>query len=186
VKRDAYFPHTCSEVAALVAPGVAERLDAERSYGVSWASRHDWKVLGRERRPDGGYRDRRKRGEKPCEEWLALPTPDAGVSREVAERARRNVELRVSPPKKNLRFWELSGGVLRCAECGRAMAGHTVAPKGRKAHYYYVCPKKVEEEWRRPARTATTALVTLRGGCAGSPCASLRIPTPCASRSSSR
>jgi len=121
VKRDAYFPHTCSEVAALVAPGVAERLDPERSYGISWASRHDWKVLGRERRPDGRYRDRRKRGEKPREEWLALPTPDAGVPREVAERARRNVELRVSPPKKNRRFWELSGGVLRCAECGRTM-----------------------------------------------------------------
>jgi site-specific DNA recombinase len=53
VKRDAYFPHACPEIAALVASGVAERLDPERSYGVSWASRHDWKVLGRERRPDG-------------------------------------------------------------------------------------------------------------------------------------
>ena len=148
MKRDAYFPHTCSKVAVLVAPGVAERLDPERSYGVSWASRHDWKFLGRERRPDGRYRDRRKRGEKPREEWLALPTPDAGVPREVAERARRNVELRVSPHKKNRRFWELSGGVLRCAECGRAMVDHTVAPKGRKTHYYYVCPKKVEEERR--------------------------------------
>jgi hypothetical protein len=58
------------------------------------------------------------------------------------------VELTSRPPKKDRRFWELSGGVLRCAECGRAMAGHTVAPKGRKPYYYYVCPKKVEEEWR--------------------------------------
>ena len=113
VKRDAYFPHTCSEVAALVPPGVAERLDPQRSYGISWASRHDWKILGRERLPDGRYRDRRKRGEKPREEWLALPTPHASVPREVAERARRNVELRVSPQKKNRRFWDLSGRVLR-------------------------------------------------------------------------
>ena len=148
VRRDAYFPHTYSEVAKLVAPGIAERLDPERSYGVAWASRHDWKVLARERRPDGRYRDVRKHGEKPREEWLALPTPEAGVPREVAERARRNVELRFSPPKKGRRFWGLSGGVLRCAECGRAMAGHTVAPKGRRPYYYYVCPKKVEEKWR--------------------------------------
>jgi hypothetical protein len=45
------------EAFRLVAPGVAERLDPERSYGVSWASRQDWKVLGRERLPDGRYRD---------------------------------------------------------------------------------------------------------------------------------
>ena len=121
---------------------------ARRSDGVAWASRHDWKVLGRERRGDGRYRDIRKHEEKPREEWLALPTPDAGVPREIAERARRNVELKSSPPKKDRRFWELSGGVLRCAECGRSMAGHTVAPKGRKAYYYYVCPRKVEEDWR--------------------------------------
>lgn len=30
------------------------------------------------------------------------------------------------------------------------MTGHTVAPKGRRRgpYHYYVCPKKVEEEWR--------------------------------------
>lgn len=148
VRKDAYFPHAFAEVSVLVAPTVAAQLDPQRRYGVAWASRHDWKVLGRERRGDGRYRDVRKHGEKPREEWLALPTPDAGVPREVAERARRNVELKSSPPKKGRRFWELSGRVLRCEECGRAMAGHTVAPKGRRAYHYYICPKKVEEAWR--------------------------------------
>src|SRR5918997_6935286 len=28
-------------------------------------------------------------------------------------------------------------------------AAHTDAPKGRKANFYYDCPRKVEEEWRR-------------------------------------
>lgn len=74
---------------------------------------------------------------------------EPGTEREDAERARRNVDLGFRPPKKGRRFWELSGGVLRCAECGRSMAAHTVAPKGRKAHFYYICPRKVEEEWRK-------------------------------------
>jgi hypothetical protein len=73
VRKDAYLPHTFAEVSALVAPGVAAQLDPERSYGVAWASRHDWKVLGRERRPDGTYRDVREHTEKPREEWIALP-----------------------------------------------------------------------------------------------------------------
>ena len=135
---------------ALVAPGVAAQLDLECTYGVVWASRHDWKVLGRERQPDGRYRDVRKHTEKPREEWLALPVPDAGVPREVAERARRNVELTSRPPRRDRRFWEVSGGMLRCAECGRTMTGHTVAPKGRKRgpYHYYPCTRKGEEKGR--------------------------------------
>jgi len=145
VKKDAYFPHTHSEVAALVAPGVAAGLDPEHIYGVAWASRHDWKVLGRERKPNGRCRDVRKHTEKPREEWLALPVPGAGVPREVAERARRNVRLTSRPTKKDRRFWEVSGGVLRCGECGRTMTGHTVAPKGRKRGPYHYLLRLPEE-----------------------------------------
>lgn len=65
LKRDAYFPHTSAEVSTLVAPPVAAGLDPERSYGVVWASRHDWRVLGRKRRPDGTYRDVRAHREAP-------------------------------------------------------------------------------------------------------------------------
>jgi hypothetical protein len=68
-------------------------------YERVWASRHDWRVLGRERRPDGTYRDVRKHTEKPRREWIALPVPDAGVPREVAERTRWNVELRLPAPR---------------------------------------------------------------------------------------
>jgi hypothetical protein len=150
LKKDAYFPHTFAEVSELVSPGVAARLDQERSYGVAWASRHDWKVLGRERRPDGTYRDVRKHTEKPRAEWIALPVPDAGIPREVAERARRNGELRLPASKADRRLWELSGGFVVCAECGRRLSGHTVAPKGRKRgpYHYYICTRKVEEKGR--------------------------------------
>jgi hypothetical protein len=88
---------------------------------------------------------------KPREEWIAVPVPDAGVPREVAERARRNVEeLRLPATRKNRRVWELSGGLAACAECGRAMAGSTVAPKGRKRgpYHYYVCTRRGEEKGR--------------------------------------
>jgi hypothetical protein len=131
--------------------GVADRLDPRKTYGVVWTGRHNWRVIERVRLPDGeGYRNLRKHTEKPKEEWIGLPVPGSGVPRGVAERARRNVELRVpAPPKKGRRFWDLSGGVLRCAECGRAVSGHTVSPRGRKrSYYYYVCPSKVEEYWK--------------------------------------
>jgi site-specific DNA recombinase len=151
VRKDAYFPRTHTEISALVAPEVAAGLDPERSHGVAWASRHDWRILGRKRRADGTYRDRRKRSEKPREEWIAVPVPDAGVPREVAERARRNVEeLRLPAPRADRRAWELSGGFAACAECGRGMSGRTVAPKRRKRgpYHYYVCARKDEEKGR--------------------------------------
>jgi hypothetical protein len=134
----------------LVAPAVAAGLDPERSYGVVWASRHDWRVLGRKRRPDGTYRDVRARTQKPREEWIAIPDPDAGVPWEVAERARRNVELRLPAPEAGMRVWELSDGFAACAECGRGMSSRTVAPKRRKRgpYHYYVCARKDEERGR--------------------------------------
>ena len=150
VERDAFFPHSFAEVSALVPEGVAARLNPDRSYGVVWYGKHDWKVLGRERREGGTYRDRRQHVIKPREEWIALPVPDLGVPRRVAERVRRNLELRLSPPKADRRVWELSGGFAVCAECGRGLSGHTVAPKGRKKrpYHYYLCTKKSEEKRR--------------------------------------
>ena len=150
LRKDAYFPHTYEEVVALVAPGVAARLDKDKWYCIAWASRHDWKVLGRERRADGSYRNIREHTEKPREEWIALPVPDSGIPREVAERARRNVELKISVPVAGRRVWELSGGFSVCAECGRGMTGHTVAPKARKRgpYHYYLCMRKMEEKKR--------------------------------------
>jgi site-specific DNA recombinase len=184
VRKDAYFPHTSAETSALVTPEVAARLDPERSYGVAWASRHDWRVLGRKRRPDGTYRDVREHTEKPREEWIAIPIPDAGVPREVAERARRNVELRLPAPKAGRRLWELSGGFAACAECGRGLSGHTVAPKGRRRGRTTTTSARGRSRRKggRAARTETTAPKTLRSVCAGLPCASSRTPTCCVRR----
>jgi hypothetical protein len=158
VTKDVYFPHRYEEVAALVSPQVAARLDKEKSYGVWWASRHDWKVVERVKRPDGQYRDRRRRAEKPREAWIAVPVPDASIPREVAERARRNVQRNFAPPKRQPglggrrgRSWELAGGLAVCGAegCGHRMIGHTVVPaKRKKAYHYYLCPKKSEGDWK--------------------------------------
>jgi hypothetical protein len=45
LRKDAYFPHSFAEMSDLVSPEVASRLDPQGSYGVAWASRHDWRVL---------------------------------------------------------------------------------------------------------------------------------------------
>ncbi len=45
MKKDMYFPRTFEEVASVVSPDVAARLDREKPYGLWWAGRHDWKVI---------------------------------------------------------------------------------------------------------------------------------------------
>src|SRR5918995_2578610 len=149
IMRDAYFPHTFEEVEELVEPEVVGRLDPQKAYGIWWASRHDIKVVGRIKKADGGYAETRRHELNPKEDWIAVPVPDAGIPREVAEGTRRMMEygFRQANTSKGRRVWELAGGLLYCGECGRRMAGHSVAPPGRKPYYYYVCPRKVEGKW---------------------------------------
>src|SRR5215212_9763660 len=43
------------------------------------------------------------------------------------------------------RFWELSGGIFRCAQCGRALVAVTSlkGPKERRRRmFYYICPTR--------------------------------------------
>lgn len=150
IKKDAYFPHTFQEVASLVSPMVSAGLDPSKRYGIWWSTRWDIKVVERVRAADGNYTDRTTHGLKPKEEWIAVPVPNASIPREVAEQARRTLEysFRRANIRKGRRVWELAGGLLYCGECGRRMATHSVAPSGRKPYYYYVCPRKVEENWQ--------------------------------------
>ena len=105
---DLYKPHTVEE---LLTTGVSEQvvtgLDPEESYGI--------------------YRF----------EGIPVPIPDAGIPRETVERARGAVEGHRSPSRAGNRFWELSGGIMRCAECGRAM--QTLNVSVERGHLYYRC-----------------------------------------------
>ena len=60
---------------------------------------------------------------------IPVPVPDAGIARETAAKARHRVENNRSPSRAAQRFWELSGGILRCEECGRAMQTHSPTPQ---------------------------------------------------------
>jgi DNA invertase Pin-like site-specific DNA recombinase len=138
IASELYIPHTFEEVAELVEPGVAARLDKGAVYGLwKWNTRKTtrrkmWDEATGEFKIRYNYEPRRR------EEWLFVPVPDAVVPREVVEAARRSLKdnaRRLS--KADKRFWELSGGILRCGECG-----HTLRPdgahkkSGRRFHYY--------------------------------------------------
>jgi site-specific DNA recombinase len=74
----------------------------------------------------------------PKEEWAAVPVPDAGVPKAWVDAAREALKKNERPSFNSARFWELSGGIVRCGCCGWAMATTTVSSKG----LYYRCRKR--------------------------------------------
>jgi site-specific DNA recombinase len=147
VQNDCYRPHAYKEIQQLLSPEVATKLDPERSYGVNWWGRR--RVTEKqvaETTTDGTRRYRRiyKTLYKPRDEWIAIPVPDSGIPTEVVERARAVLQNNPKPSSAGGRFWELSGGVLLCGECGHRMQSDR---KRRSAntdryHHYYKCPNR--------------------------------------------
>ncbi len=146
IKDDAYKPHTRSEMEDLLSPDIASRLASDECYGVWWFNRRRVARTQVVRRAatDGGrtYRKVTKLAQRPREEWIAVPVPDAGVPRDVVEAARRAIKDNVRPSAAGERFWEISGGVLRCGVCGCNMRIRSAwNGKGAVRRYYYTCGK---------------------------------------------
>ncbi len=120
---DVYKPHGFEEIAPWVAPEVAARLDPGELYGVWWFNRRRTSMTQvSEVGPDGRtYHKRRRVSLKDRSEWIAVPVPDSGIPREVVDAARSVVAQHRAPSKLSGRFWELSGALMRCGACGRAM-----------------------------------------------------------------
>jgi hypothetical protein len=143
VLADIYKPHTFDEVRAVLSPEAASRLDPDKRYGLWWFNRHGVKtgqvseVTAEGRR----YRKTYHWHEKPKEEWIAVAVPDSGIPRELVEAARAVVEKNRKPARAGHRFWELTGGITYCGECGNTMcASHsTKTKKGRTYSYDYYC-----------------------------------------------
>jgi site-specific DNA recombinase len=156
ISDDVYRPHTYDEVKELVSSEVASRLDPEKRYGIWWFNRRRYVTKQvAEVGPDGGRRYRRQTNlsEKPRSEWIAVPVPDSGIPREIVDAAREAIEKNTRPSANGERFWELSGGILYCAECGRRMTVHTtVEPKGRGRgrYFYYRCARGGRQYEERP------------------------------------
>jgi site-specific DNA recombinase len=144
VLDDVYRPHSFKEVAAVVSPEVAARLDPAKSYGLWWFNRRKMTSRQVSEASEGGRRYGRKYSShiKPKEKWIAVPVSDSGVPRELVDAARAAIEDNRVPSSAGDRFWQLSGGVARCGACGRRMRVLNRAKKrksGTRRYGYYRC-----------------------------------------------
>src|SRR5215212_4657436 len=142
---DAYAPHTVEELETLgLSSEVLEKLDPGGLYGVWWYNRRETRTV-RVPLSGGHYRKGKQIRKKPKREWIPVPVPASGVPREDVVRARERLEGRVKYSNAQMRLWELSGGVLRCPDCGRALVavsawkGYTRKDGTRKRHFHYSC-----------------------------------------------
>jgi site-specific DNA recombinase len=139
---DVYRPHTRDELERLVSPEVAARLDPNKCYGIWWFNvrRTTTRQVAEAGSDKRRYRKRTTTVIKPKEEWVAVPVPDAGIPREWVDAARAAIAHNRVPSSAGKRFWELSGGVFYCGECGRRMCPVTVT--ATRGHHYYRCPTR--------------------------------------------
>ena len=159
---DIYRPHAFEEVRDLVSPAVAATLDPASSYGVCYYDRRNQTrtVAGKEqgkRTLPLCIRDHLQTARE-----LARG-PGAGLwdtARVGGQRAREAIKDNRRPSSAGLRFWELSGGVLRCAECGRAMQTTTITSSTGRAHHYYRCPRRVRDGKTAATTRRTSAPIT--------------------------
>ena len=138
--NDLYKPHTFEELRRMVSPDVAAWLDPGKRYGVWWSGR---RAFERKRvahnGPDGRrYKYRYKVKERAPEDRIGVPVPDSGIPREWVDAARDGLKNNRRPANAGRREWEMSGGILRCVECGRAMSARACSKQNR-TYFYYCC-----------------------------------------------
>ena len=144
IANDVYHPHTFEEIARLVTPEVAARLDPDEQYGIQWFNRkRTSQSTITEPDKNGGWRYRRRSTVtlRPKEEWIAVPVP-AFLPRALVDRARKALEENSrSFPRKNLaRGWELRE-LVRCS-CGSKMRTLTTKTGDGPSYHYYTCGRR--------------------------------------------
>ena len=141
ITDDVYRPHSLDEVGALVSQEVASRLDPNERYGVWWFNRRRRieKQVSVPSQDGRRYLRRSSTTEKPKEEWIAVPVPDAGIPREWVDAAREAISGNVKFSRAGGRYWELSG-LMKCSGCGCGMLGNSPPNGSRtKIYHYYRC-----------------------------------------------
>ncbi len=147
IEEDLYYPHTESELDALVAEGVLaspvrEAWRGRGPAGIWWFNTVKHEPLDKRlayTKSDGakGYKTKYKRTPRPRSEWVAVPVEAIDVPREWVLQARERVKDNVKPARQDeARTWELSGGITVCGHCRRRVYTNLLTPK--KA--YYRCP----------------------------------------------
>ena len=132
IRNDVYKAHEHGELERLVESGnlsseVLAGLDRNQRYGIAWYNSTRW--------------ERTVQGEKAIrvtpnkrEDWVAIPVPDAGISREWVEAAQAAIKDNVRASRADERSWELKG-VLFCP-CGCRMVPYNSRSGGKRYHYY--------------------------------------------------
>jgi site-specific DNA recombinase len=139
---DLYKPHTFEVIRRIVSLEVAARLDPEARYGVWWSGRRAFeRKLVANNGPYGRrYKYSYKVRERVPGERIGVPVPDSGIPHEWVDAAREAIKNNRRPARAGHREWELSGGILRCGQCGRAMSARTFSrPESGRTYLYYVC-----------------------------------------------
>src|SRR5215210_1862898 len=148
---DVYKPRTLQEVAALVAPDVAARLDPGKLNGIWWFNRRrttttQVAVAGPEGRE---YKRKSSVAYKERSEWIAVPVCGSGIPLEWVDAARTTIAGYRSPSKLGGRFWELSGALMRCGVCKRAMEPVDRYYRTRSGKKGVICYYRCREANRR-------------------------------------
>jgi site-specific DNA recombinase len=139
VMNDVYKPHTVSELAPYLTPEVLSSLDPDKSYGIYWYGRErkTYTTVSEAKNGKKEYKTKVRTEQTPREEWIAIPVPSS-LPRGIVEKARNNVSEKVWKISMNAdRFWELSGGIVFCSECGRRLAPKSTSPRNSEKTYYY-------------------------------------------------
>src|SRR5215218_4288842 len=136
ILSDVYLRHNYEEVAKIVSGEVAAKLDPSAHYGISWYGkrRHTHHREVRIKNGKKTYPRVKKSVDVSREEWIGVPVSDPGIPREWVLAARDAIKDNEKVSNCGRRFWELTGGVLRCAACGGAMATNYITP--RQTGYY--------------------------------------------------
>lgn len=108
-----YRPHSYEEVADLVTPEVAARLNPDRRYGIWWFNRRRvvQTQISEAKPGETGrrYRKHDKTVYKPKEEWIAVPVPDPGTPREWVDAARDTIKDNDVASSAGRRLWSSRG-----------------------------------------------------------------------------
>jgi hypothetical protein len=119
-----YFRHSYEEVAKIVSGEVTAKLGPSAHHSISWygEQRHTHSREVRIKNGQKTYPRVKKSVDVSREEWIGVPVPDPGIPSEWVLATRDAIKDNERVSNCGRRFWELTGGVLRCAACGSAMA----------------------------------------------------------------
>jgi hypothetical protein len=120
-------------------------LDPHKSYGIWWFNRRRTRRTQVSENGANGERSKKKSRYvyRPKEEWVAVPVPHSGIAAELIDAAREIVTENRVPSAAGRTVWELSGGIIKCGECGYNMMIHSVsAPRAKSRLFYYRCRKR--------------------------------------------